>query len=136
MCRPEKPIDWERVDRLLEAGCLGTEIAPLFNLHHETFYDRVVKKYGIGFTEYMSQRRSAGDSLIREAQYKKAIKKQDNTMLIWLGKQRLGQKETPNEAQFSDEVLNKFAAYMAQLARAQNALKADDNILSNVQKSE
>ena len=50
MSRPEKPIDWDLVDELLMVGCLGTEIAPHFNLHPETFYDRVLANYGIGFT--------------------------------------------------------------------------------------
>jgi hypothetical protein len=52
MGRPRKPIDWKRVDRLLMAGCKGTEIAPHFDMHYETFYRKVEKKYKVGFTEY------------------------------------------------------------------------------------
>lgn len=107
MSRPEKPIDWSRVDKLLEAGCLGTEIAANFDMHPHTFYDRVYNKYNMTFTDYMSDKRCKGDSLLREVQYDKALKK-DNTQLIWLGKNRLGQRDheekvttAPNDAHLS-----------------------------------
>ena len=100
--KPEKPapmgrsikhIDWDLVDDLLKAGCPGTEIAPHFDMIADTLYDRVKLEKGVTFTEYSLSKRSHGDGLIRQTQYKKALK-EDNTMLIWLGKQRLGQKET------------------------------------------
>lgn len=52
MSRPEKPIDWDKVDKLLLAGCHGTEIAPHFNMHPDTFYNRMKERYNLGFTEY------------------------------------------------------------------------------------
>ena len=104
MTRPEKPIDWAKVDHLLMAGCKGTEIAPHFDMHVNTFYDKVFEKHNIGFTEYSLIKRSQGDSLLKVKQFEKAMKS-DNTMLIWLGKNRLEQKEhedksytTPNDA--------------------------------------
>lgn len=115
MSRPEIKIDWKRVDELLEAGCLGTEIAAHIGMHPETFYDRVLKEKKIGFTDYSTQKRSCGDGLIREAQYKKALKRLDNTMLIWLGKQRLGQKETPYETQVPEDIMKQFDSLMNQL---------------------
>ncbi len=135
MCRPEKTIDWERVDEMLEAGCLGTEIAPFFNMHHETFYDRVAKKFGIGFTEYMQQKRSKGDSLIRESQFKKAIKKLDNTMLIWLGKQRLGQRENLESNQESPLLSKAFDAVIGQLNQLQSERKIDTSVATTNDKS-
>jgi hypothetical protein len=96
MGRPEKFIDWDRVDQLLMAGCTGIEIAPHFDMHYETFYDRVKEKYKVGFTEYCSLKRQQGESLLREKQYLKALgytDTGDNTLLIWLGKTRLKQRE-------------------------------------------
>lgn len=101
MSRPEKPLDWAKVDQLLMAGCKGTQIAPHFDMHPETFYDKVKEKYGIGFTEYCAIKREHGDSLLHAKQFEKALKG-DNAMLIWLGKQRLGQREQredPNQHQ-------------------------------------
>lgn len=121
MSRPEKPINWILVDNLLEAGCLGTEIAAHFDMHPNTFYDRVSQKYNMSFTEYSTQKKQKGESLLRATQFAKAIgqsSKGDNTLLIWLGKQRLGQKETqetntpPNQAEltFSDAFLKSEGA--------------------------
>jgi hypothetical protein len=128
MTRPQIPVNWDRVDELIESGCPGTEIAGYFGMHPETFYDRVVDKYKIGFTEFASKRKSKGDALIREAQFNKAIKKMDNTMLIWLGKQRLGQKENPSEMQISPEAMTQFVALMSQLSGLQN--KKEDQVSS------
>ncbi len=95
MARPEKQIDWNRVDDLLIAGCLGTEIAAAFDVHPQTFYSRVEEKYKCSFTHYSQEKRGIGDSLIREKQFQKALgltDSGDNTMLVWLGKNRLGQR--------------------------------------------
>lgn len=96
MSRPEKLINWEEVDEFLATGCMGTEIASYYDMHPNTFYKRVEDTYNMSFTEYSKQKKQIGDVLIRKAQFQKALginKDGDNTMLIWLGKQRLGQTE-------------------------------------------
>lgn len=116
--RPEKVIDWDRVDSLLIAGCLGTEVASYFDMHPNTFYDKVLEKKGICFTEYSAKKKQTGESLLREQQYAKAIgasKEGDNTLLIWLGKQRLNQSETPNEGNVSEQALTGLTALLSQL---------------------
>ncbi len=132
MSRPEKNIDWDRVDEMLQAGCIGTEIAAVYDMHPNTFYDRVVQKFNISFTEYSTKKRSIGDKILREAQFNKAIgkkKKGDNTLLIFLGKQRLNQRDNPSEQSFSEETVKPLLAVMAQLAslQSQEALKMEDN---------
>jgi predicted DNA binding protein len=126
MCRQETPIDWERVDEMLEAGCYGTEIAAYFGIHPETFYDRVAKAHNIAFSEYAARKKSKGDTAIKEAQFKKAIKKLDNTMLIWLGKNRLNQRENAQEKIAPDDVLKAFEQLMIQINEAQ-ARKAEES---------
>lgn len=122
MSRPEKPIDWKYVDELLEAGCVGTEIAPHFDLHYNTFYDRVQSTFGIGFTEYAAQKKSKGDSILRHVQFNKA-KEGDNSMLIWLGKNRLKQSDSPQEIAVSKETLSNFNFLMSQISSLQSASK-------------
>lgn len=119
MTKGEIPIDWEKVNDLLIAGCTGVEVADFFGMHRETFYDRVMRKLGMPFSEYKAILHSKGDALIREAQFKKALKKQDNVMLIWLGKQRLGQKETPSTDAILQNTAESFNAIMAQLNQLQ-----------------
>ena len=116
--RPQKPIDWERVDELLMAGCLGTEIAPHFDMHYQTFYERVEIEKGMSFTQYSTQKRSQGDAILREVQYQKALSA-DNTMLVWLGKNRLGQKETPNEISIDDKTVKSFTSLMGMISELQ-----------------
>ena len=93
MARFVKPIDWKVVDRLLRAGCLGVEVAANFNIHHDTFYRRVEQEHGLSFTAYQAEKLAEGDSILREVQYNVAVKDKDRSLLIWLGKQRLKQKE-------------------------------------------
>lgn len=90
--RPPKPIDWIIVDQFLMAGCTGTEIAANFHIYPDTLYRRVQDEFGITFTDYAAQYDEKGKSLLRVKQFEKALEK-DNSMLIWLGKQRLGQKD-------------------------------------------
>lgn len=100
--RPEVTLDWKKIDYLIEAGCTGGEIAAQCGVHHDTIYRRVQQRYGESFTDYAARVRQKGDANIRVIQYQKALKG-DNNMLIWLGKNRLKQKDkeeiTPQEQQ-------------------------------------
>lgn len=131
MSRPEIPINWDKVDELLMAGCYGTEVAAFIGMHEETFYDRVVKKYGIGFTEYAAKKKATGEALLRYQQYGKAMgltHKGDNTLLIFLGKQRLGQRENPNDKVAPEEVMKAFNDLMKQIDKAQEERKASKEL--------
>lgn len=127
MSRPEKPIDWKRVDQLLMAGCNGTEIAANFDMHHDTFYRKVEEKHNVSFTAYSYEKRSEGDSLLRKAQFDKALK-QDNTMMIWLGKQRLEQREPDQRNIQTHDITIKEATekVIDQITKSHDALKQAD----------
>jgi hypothetical protein len=59
-------------------------------------------------------------------QYQKAIgltKKGDNTLLIFLGKQRLGQRDNPQEKTVSEDVMKAFELLMSQIEEAQDMKK-------------
>ncbi|MBF8263243.1 MAG: hypothetical protein HW387_908 [Parachlamydiales bacterium] len=88
-----KPIDWAVVDRLLKCGSTGVEVAARLGIHPDTLYERTEKERRTGFTAYAAEKRANGNTLLREAQFYAAIQDRDRTMLIWLGKQNLGQKE-------------------------------------------
>jgi IS30 family transposase len=98
--RPLANIDWQKVNELLEGGCSGVEISGFLGLANSTLYERCLKDNKISFTEYSSKFYSKGDALIRMAQFEKALGKKiegDNTLLIWLGKNRLKQKDKEEE---------------------------------------
>jgi len=136
MSRPKIPIDWKRVDEFLVAGAEGTEVAAYFGMHPDTFYRRVEEECKIGFTELMQQKRSKGHVLLRNAQLDKAINSKDSTMLIWLGKQKLGQKESVNEFKMSQEMMKPFEAIMGQITNLQLDRKRELSSDNNAPKSE
>jgi len=87
-----KKIDWEKVKRLCHVGALGTEIAATQGVCPQTLSDRCQKDLKITFTELRSGHLYRGNCHIREKQFEKALSG-DNTMLIWVGKNRLEQSD-------------------------------------------
>ena len=122
MGRPAIPLDWDKADQLMLAGCTGIEIASALGINEETFYQRCQDQYGMPFTVYAAKKKAMGASILRFHQYQKALgitKKGDNTLLIWLGKQRLGQKENVNDIIVNDDVVKAFEKLMGQIDKAQ-----------------
>lgn len=94
---PYKPIDWDKVDQLIIQGCNGVQVAAQIGVSTDTLYDRCTLEKNTNFSAYFQSKRAVGDSYIHQAQYHKALKEKNTTMLIWLGKQRCGQKERDEE---------------------------------------
>lgn len=92
MAHPATLIDWKTVDRLLQAGCTGLQIAARFGIHPDTLYRACEEAYKVGFAAYSAEKRAHGETLLQEQQFALAMKG-NLGMLIWLGKQRLGQKD-------------------------------------------
>lgn len=118
MTRPcaGKHIDWKKVDDMLIAGCNGVQVAAAIGVHPDTLYNRCFDDHGINFSAYLQQKRAVGDSTIHSAQYEAAVSKKNVAMLIWLGKQRLGQKERSEDEVNKDSEL-KFDLKMAHLIK-------------------
>jgi AraC-like DNA-binding protein len=116
--RPEIPINWNKVEELLMAGAPGTEVAAFLGMHPNTFYRRVEEKFNTSFSDYSAQKKSIGEVLLRLQQFNKALgntQKGDNTLLIFLGKQRLGQRENPNDKVAPEEIIKAFNELMKQI---------------------
>jgi hypothetical protein len=97
--RPQIPIDWNIVDKYLEAGCNGPEIASVVGCSANTIYDRCESEKGVTFSTYSALKRAKGDAIIKAKQMAFAMtgKSGNLGMLIWLGKNRLGQREDPHQ---------------------------------------
>lgn len=94
------PIDWVKVDNLLVSGCRGVEIAATIGIHEDTLYSRVKNEKGVQFSAYSAEKRAKGEALLKAQQFAKAMgwsKQGDNMMLIWLGKNRLDQTDSPKQ---------------------------------------
>lgn len=89
----EIKIDWNYVAELLEADCSGNEVASKLGIHSNTLYQRCKKDLNVDFVTFKAEKRASGDSILKMKQFESAIKDKNIPMQIWLGKQRLGQKD-------------------------------------------
>ena len=95
MGRNKALIDWARLEKMAMCGSNGQQIAAAIGVHYDTLVNRCVtdKPDDISiFSEYLRTKREKGNDLLLRKQFDIAMAG-DKTMLIWLGKQRLGQKE-------------------------------------------
>lgn len=109
--RPQMVINWDQVDILLTKGCSGAEVAGMMGINPITLYRHCETDKGVPFSEYCQEFYSKGIASIKAHQYDKALgitDKGDNTLLIWLGKVRCGQKEEKNINISTDEQVPKW----------------------------
>ena len=85
MARPKKyNIDTEQVEKLASFGCSNTEIASFFGCD-----ESLIRK---SYSEFLQKGRDKGKIRLRQWQLKSA-ERGNVAMLIWLGKQMLGQTD-------------------------------------------
>ena len=90
--RPQKEIDWKLVDKLLGIQCAMKEISGVIGVSHDTILRRCQDEHGIDFASYSEEKSQSGRMSLRRKQFDVALGG-NVTMLIWLGKQYLGQKD-------------------------------------------
>ncbi len=91
MGRPRIIIDWDFVNALCKIQCIGKEIAGALGISYDTLQRGCKREHKQTFAEYFRQKRKAGYPDLRRWQWE-AAERGNVTMLIWLGKQYLGQK--------------------------------------------
>src|SRR5210317_774714 len=82
--RPKKELDTNMIEKLASIFCTNEEISTIVGCHSDTLADN--------FSEYLKKGRDKGKMSLRRMQWEKA-QSGNTTMLIWLGKQMLGQKD-------------------------------------------
>lgn len=90
--RPRIEIDWEQFDKLCAMQATLVEIASWFNCTIDTIENRCKSDQGMLFSEYWAQKAAKGKISLRRKQLDVAMSG-NVSMLIWLGKQYLGQKD-------------------------------------------
>jgi len=96
MARPPKEIDWNVVEKFMEAGCSGIQIAGEFRIRPDTLYIRFKKEYGCSFQDYRVKAEEAGLGKIKLMLYSKALNNNNpgnSNLLMFLAKCKLGYKE-------------------------------------------
>lgn len=106
--RPKKSVDWNIVDEKLQKGCSGVEISAWLGISFNTLYAKCRKEKNIDFNAYSQIQKSKGNIPLREIQYDIAVSG-DKQMLIWLGKQRLGQSDKSDNITASVNIDSKDA---------------------------
>ncbi len=87
--RPKKEIDVKVLKGLLEIQCTITECAYVLGVSTDT-----LKR---NYEDVIHQGKTLGKVALRRAQWRNAVEKNNVTMQIWLGKQVLGQSDSPLE---------------------------------------
>lgn len=94
MARPLTDIDWDQVDKMCEIHCTGEEQASILGVDYDTLNAACKRDKGIGFSDYFKQKSSGGKMSLRRRQFTSAMDG-NTTMLVWLGKNWLGQSDMP-----------------------------------------
>ena len=92
MARPKIEIDFDMVKKLCAIQCTGQEIADVLDVSYDTLERRVKEVYQISFADYIKKHSANGKMSLRRKQHEVAMSG-NTTMLVWLGKQYLGQTD-------------------------------------------
>jgi hypothetical protein len=90
--RPRSVIDLAVVERAASIGCTREEISALCGVPRSTFFKHLAEEPQI--QEAIDRGVEMGRATLRRAQWKGAVTDGNPTMMIWLGKQLLGQRDT------------------------------------------
>ena len=113
MARPAKPIDLRQVEELARIGCTEEDMAAVLGVSVDTIQRR--KRSCPEFRGVIEKGRASLRNSLRRLQVKKALEG-NTTMLIWLGKQLLGQKDARQVDMVDPATRERMAALEAALA--------------------
>ena len=85
-------IDWKKVANLAIHGCSGVQIAAQLGIDKDTLYGRCKNDLGKDFSVFWYDQWEKGNAQLHAKQFQKAMNG-DNTLLLWLGKNRLKQTD-------------------------------------------
>ncbi len=127
MGRPKKEINWEIVQRKIEAGCSAKEIYGGL-VDENTFYERFKEHFGKAFADFSGELRSAGPGNIRFTQYMKALAG-SAPMLQLCGREMCGQGKEPEKISPYEETMeirHENMMLKAELARIKEIMNGDN----------
>jgi len=90
---------WEQFQALCEIQCTAVEVCSVMGVCEETLNRLCEDQLGMRFSEYIKSESAGGRTSLRRMQWD-AARQGNPTMLVWLGKQYLGQSdklETQNQ---------------------------------------
>jgi hypothetical protein len=118
---PSKIIDAEVAKRAASIGCTHDEIAALLGISRTSLHNAYASDPAL--RDDIEQGRNQGRATLRRHQWQQAVAG-NPTMLIWLGKQLLGQKDRVELGGDPDKPLNYVVRTPTPIESAQDWLKA------------
>lgn len=95
--RPNREFDKRTFESLCHIQCTKDEIEDVLHSDQRTIDKWCLRTYDEDFSTTYKRFSSGGKSSIRRAQYRHAIEGGNATLLIWLGKQYLAQRDLDSE---------------------------------------
>lgn len=100
MARNLKEINWDAVEKQMQAGLTAKQIAH-GKIHITHFYRRFKQQFGCDFANYAMDSYECGDGILKFTQYMKAIsgktKELEKLCEVRLGQNVIKQESPPNE---------------------------------------
>lgn len=100
-CKPLAPIDYAMLAELCGFLCTGEECASVLGVSYNTLVRALKRDHDMDFPTYFKRHSAPGLVRLRQAQFE-AAEGGSIPMLIWLGKQYLGQREPDKQAAGDD----------------------------------
>lgn len=104
--RPRKVIDQTTFESLCEMQCTKDEICSILKCDEKTLTKWCIENYKLSFSDTFKKVSAVGKMSLRRAQYKAAIEG-NTTMMVWLGKQWLGQREPKDDGDAPEDAIEK-----------------------------
>ena len=102
--KPLYQADWQQIDKMCAISCTGEEMASVLGVDYDTLVAACKRDHKSRFSEYIKQKSLGGKMSLRRKQYTTAMEG-NVTMLIWLGKNLLGQVDKQElELSLTDEL--------------------------------
>ena len=102
---PEIVIDIEALIKMVEIQCTAEECAAILGVSVDTIDRRLKDADYSGFADFYKKHSEVGKKSLRRAQWEVATLDRNPTMLVWLGKQVLNQKDKQEvEHNISDDL--------------------------------
>ena len=84
---------WAELNKMAQILCTKNEMADWLGCSEDTLERKIKEKYDVNFAAWYGKYSVGGKKSLRRVQYEKAVRDGNVPMLIWLGKQILGQSE-------------------------------------------
>ena len=110
---PSKPMtdeDFEKLVGMIRIQCTAEEICAILGMSEDTLGRRIAERNISGvknFADLYKRHQDEGKASLRRAQWKAATQDNNPTMLVWLGKNMLGQTDK-QDVRMSGEMAHKI----------------------------